>query len=335
MNLTPPIRLALGASRLLVGLLFIVSGLIKCNDITGFSYKLVEYFNVFEDHFGLPAAPFVATAVFQAGFIAVIETVMGLFLLLGILARPTAHALLYLIVFFTFLTGYSWLTNSVTDCGCFGDALKLTPFQSFVKDLILLVFIGLIFRYRGAIRPLLPPQPSLVAGSAGALLFLGYTLYCWHYEPVIDFRPACVGCDLHRNTTEADAEGVVRLPDYVPFAETCGQDEFKGQTLLILIKDLESLDPDDLATVRRVAEEAAQLRIAVMAGTATPSARVRELKAQLQLPFCVHVTDQTMLKTMLRKHPGYLLLREGLVVGKWPATAPPRASDLAARLGHS
>ena len=335
MNLTPPIRLALGASRLLVGLLFIVSGLIKCNDITGFSYKLEEYFNVFEDHFGLPAAPFVATSVFQAGFIAVIETVLGLLLLLGLLIRPTAHALLYLIVFFTFLTGYSWLTNSVTDCGCFGDALKLTPFQSFVKDLVLLVLIGLIFRYRGAIAPLLPSMPNRAVGLAGSLLFLGYTLYGWHYEPVIDFRPACVGCDLRHNTTEADAEGVVKLPDYIPFAETCGQDEFEGQTLLILVKDLEGIAPDDLTTLRRVAAEAAQLQIKVMAGTATRTARTKELKAELQLPFCVHVTDQTLLKTMLRKQPGYLLLRDGVVVGKWPATAPPQQADLQARLARS
>lgn len=331
MKTAPWIGPVLWFCRLSVGLLFIVSGLIKCNDILGFSYKLTEYFNVFEDHFGLPAGPFVATAVFQAGLISVVETMLGLFLLTGLLPRLTAHLLLYLIVFFTFLTGYSWLTNSVTDCGCFGDALKLTPFQSFNKDLILLVLIGFIFWFRGHIRPLLLPRPTLAVSAAGSAVFLFYTLFCWYYEPVIDFRPACVGCDLKRNTTVTDDEGMVKLPDYFPFAETCGEDEFKGLTLLILIKDLENVQPKDLERVKEVAQGLAGTAVKVMAGTATPTARTRELTQSLKLPFCVHVTDQTLLKTMIRTQPGYLLLREGVIIGKWPATAAPTADDIIAR----
>lgn len=128
-------------SRILVGSLFIVSGLIKANDTLGFSYKLVEYFEpaVLDMTWMIPYAWPLAI------FICVVEVVLGLATLLGGKMRLTAWSLMLLIVFFTFLTFYSAYYEKVTECGCFGDAIKLTPWQSFYKDLALLFFIIIIF----------------------------------------------------------------------------------------------------------------------------------------------------------------------------------------------
>ncbi|MCH7535926.1 MAG: DoxX family membrane protein, partial [Bacteroidetes bacterium] len=128
-------------SRLVVGSLFIVSGLIKANDPLGFSYKLAEYFT--EDVLGFV---WLGEYVLQlAVFICVVEIVLGVACLFGSKMKVVSASLLVMIVFFTFLTWFSAYYEKVTDCGCFGDALKLTPWESFNKDLVLLVFILIIF----------------------------------------------------------------------------------------------------------------------------------------------------------------------------------------------
>ncbi|WP_354004756.1 DoxX family protein [Olivibacter sp. 47] len=129
-------------SRLFVGFLFVFSGLIKANDPIGFSYKLQEYFEVFHVAFLNNYA--VAFAIVLCS----LEIVLGILLLFGLYSKKVALGLLLLIVFFTFLTFYSAFFNVVTSCGCFGDAIKLTPWQSFSKDLILSFFILIIFLNR-------------------------------------------------------------------------------------------------------------------------------------------------------------------------------------------
>lgn len=128
-------------SRIFVGVLFIISGLIKLNDPVGFSFKLEEYFSqgVLDLPFLMPLA--LAISI----FVVILEVVLGVFLLLGFKPKFTVWSLLLMIVFFTFLTFYSAYFNKVTDCGCFGDAIKLTPWESFTKDVILLVFILILF----------------------------------------------------------------------------------------------------------------------------------------------------------------------------------------------
>ena len=124
-------------SRVLVGSLFIVSGLIKANDTLGFSYKLVEYFEpgVLNMEFLIPFA------LPLAFLICVVEIVLGALVLFGYRIKLSAWLLLGMILFFTWLTFYSAYFNKVTDCGCFGDAIKLTPWESFTKDVVLLFFI--------------------------------------------------------------------------------------------------------------------------------------------------------------------------------------------------
>src|SRR5690606_7256909 len=112
--------------RILVGFLFILSGFVKAVDPIGFGYKLEEYFA--PDVFNIPFLH--DLALVQATFFSIFEIMLGVFLLLGVFRKFTRWSLLILILFFTFLTFYSAYFNKVTDCGCFGDAMKLTPWQS-------------------------------------------------------------------------------------------------------------------------------------------------------------------------------------------------------------
>ena len=177
-----------GGPRVLVSLLFIFSGLIKANDPMGFGYKLQEYFEVFHITF----LHDFATAI--AIILCTIEIVLGVLLLLGIRGKQVAWGLLVLIVFFTFLTFYSAYFEVVISCGCFGDAIKLTPWQSFSKDLILLVLILLIFAQRKHISSVIKPTVTQDRTALGVILFsMGFGLFTYNYLPILDFLPYKVG----------------------------------------------------------------------------------------------------------------------------------------------
>ena len=181
-------RSALIFSRAIVGLLFIFSGLIKANDPLGFGYKLQEYFEVFHISFLNDYAPAIAI------LLCTLEIVLGALLLLGFWAKEVAWGLLILIIFFTFLTFYSAFFEVVTSCGCFGDAIPLTPWQSFSKDLILLVLITVIFRQREHLAPLIKNKltQDLISGFV-VLLSLGFGLYTYNFQPIVDFLPYKIG----------------------------------------------------------------------------------------------------------------------------------------------
>jgi len=181
-------RIALIISRVIVGLLFIFSGLIKANDPLGFGYKLQEYFEVFHISFLNDYAPAIAI------LLCTLEIVLGALLLLGFWANKVVWGLLLLIIFFTFLTFYSAFFEVVTSCGCFGDAIPLTPWQSFTKDLILLTLIIIIFRQRKDIKSLIVNNRTqdLTAGFI-LVLSLGFGLYTYNFQPIVDFLPYKIG----------------------------------------------------------------------------------------------------------------------------------------------
>lgn len=181
-------------SRIFVGILFIISGLIKLNDPVGFSYKLAEYFG--ETVLNMPF--FIPYALAIAVFIVIFETVLGFMLLVGYKPRFTVWSLLLMIVFFTFLTFYSAYFNKVTDCGCFGDALKLTPWQSFTKDVVLLFFILILFLNMKLIKPLFSTKITngLVLLSILSCCFMGY--WVLNHLPLKDFRAYKVGTNIQK-----------------------------------------------------------------------------------------------------------------------------------------
>lgn len=183
-------KLLTNFSRLFVGVLFILSGFIKANDPMGFGFKLEEYFEVFGTLFMIPLA------MPMAIFICVFEVLLGIMLLLGKIPKLVNRLLLAMIVFFTFLTFYSAYFDKVTDCGCFGDAIKLTPWESFTKDLILLVFIGILLIGEKYIKPIMSEKLTNYITIGGTLASLLFPLYTFRYLPVIDFRPYKIGVDI-------------------------------------------------------------------------------------------------------------------------------------------
>jgi len=176
-------------SRIFVGILFIISGFIKLNDPLGFSYKLQEYFgsDVLNLEFLIPYALGISVLV------VVFEVVLGVFLLIGYKPKFTIWSLLTMIVFFTFLTFYSAYFDKVKDCGCFGDALKLTPWESFTKDLILLVFILILVYGLKHIKPIFKKLPTSVLALLSFIISLWFGYHVLMHLPSIDFRAYQIG----------------------------------------------------------------------------------------------------------------------------------------------
>ena len=136
--------------RVIVGVLFIFSGLVKAIDPLGLSYKMQEFFEVWAQSGFFPGLMHVLDALALPFSIIMIsfEIVAGVAVIVGWRMRLFSWLLLLLIVFFTFLTGYAYLSGKFRSCGCFGDCIPLTPLASFVKDIFLTIFILAIFAYR-------------------------------------------------------------------------------------------------------------------------------------------------------------------------------------------
>lgn len=180
-------------SRFFVGGLFIFSGLIKLNDPIGTKIKMEEYFGVFAEDFGSFFGAFVPFALEIGMSMIILEIVLGVAVLFYYRMNITTVLLLLLMVFFTFLTFYSAYYNKVTDCGCFGDAIKLTPWESFIKDVILMFPVLHLFWHRKTYVPVLRNRAGHAVIGLAAVLCLVLGIYAIEHLPYIDFRAYRIG----------------------------------------------------------------------------------------------------------------------------------------------
>jgi uncharacterized membrane protein YphA (DoxX/SURF4 family) len=368
-------------TRILVGLLFIFSGLIKLNDPLGFSYKLEEYFEVFHMVFLNPLSVFISITV------CALEVILGLFLLTGFYAKKVAWGLLLLIVFFTFLTFYSAAFDVVKTCGCFGDAIPLTPWQSFSKDLILVVLIVYIFINKNEIKSI-STQKNTVKTTSIIIIALPilFGLYSYIYLPILDFLPYKEGANIiesmkipegapqdefeiiytlkNKNTGEKKE---INDKDYIAtkiYADTNWVLESSSEPKLIKdgyqpkIKDLNVFDSQGVTYTEEIfdnpyynlvavgwkldktnkkalgdinalainAKENFNTRSVFLTSNSPKDAEV--LVKELKLLPDVFFADAVPLKSMVRSNPGLMLLKNGVVIKKWPSTALPSYDDL-------
>ncbi len=178
-------------SRILVGALFIFSGFIKANDPDGFAYKLEEYFNVFGTQFLSPISIYISILA------CILEVFVGIMLLIGLWRNFTTWLLLFMILFFSFLTFYSAYFEVVQDCGCFGDFLKLTPWESFGKNAILLALILILFLNKTYIEPAFKESIAQKVALGALALAIIFPVYTYSYLPVWDFRPYKEGNNIY------------------------------------------------------------------------------------------------------------------------------------------
>lgn len=231
-------------SRYFIGILFIFSGLIKLNDPIGTEIKMEEYFEVFAQDFH-SFFLYLKPISLEIGLAMIIlEIVLGVAVLIYYKMNTTTTIMLVLLLFFTFLTGYSHFTNAVTDCGCFGDAIKLTPLTSFIKDLVLLVFVMHLYWYRKDYRPALYTRAGHVIILAVTVISIFVGVYAVNHLPYIDFRAYRIG----NNIPEQMKPQEQAIFEYVFTRKDNGKEErsstYLTDTTLYVYKSAEQLNPE-------------------------------------------------------------------------------------------
>jgi hypothetical protein len=344
-------------SRIITGLIFIFSGFVKAIDPLGSAYKFSDYFMAFHldslKFLSLPLAILLCTAEFITG----VSVISGFRQKIGILG------VFFLIIFFTPLTLILALTNPVSDCGCFGDAIHLTNWQTFGKNIILLIFILVLFTGRKSIKTVFKPFTEWMILFFISILFIGFSLYNLRYLPVVDFlpykkgtnipekmkRPEGAVVDQYLTTFIYEKDGVRKeftinnypandsswifveqksiliKKGYVPpihdFSITDIQNEDitdrvlsnSGYTVLMITKKLKEADSKNLTKGFELGSFCLTKDIKFYVLTSSGGDEVKNIVNGLS--FCN--TDETTLKTMIRTNPGYILIKDGTIIGKW------------------
>ncbi len=184
-------KILVNICRVIVGVLFIFSGLIKAMDPHGLAYKMQEFYEVWAlnsslanmmhwlDSLALPFAIFMIT----------LEIIVGVGILLGVWKKFFTWLILLLIIFFGFLTGYAALSGKIATCGCFGDCVPLTSMQSFIKDLVLLVLILILHFGRKYIFPVFTSAINIFLLIISTVLVLLYQWHVMRHLPTVDCLP--------------------------------------------------------------------------------------------------------------------------------------------------
>jgi uncharacterized membrane protein YphA (DoxX/SURF4 family) len=350
-------------ARFFVGGLFIFSGLIKVNDPVGTQIKLEEYFEVFAYDFAPFFEWFIPAALFLSVFLSVLEVVLGIALLLGYRMQETAWVLLGLIVFFTFLTFYSAYFNKVTDCGCFGDAIKLTPWQSFYKDVILMVLIAVIFWQRKNYQSFLNRKVGHGTMIGSTLILVVLAVYAILHLPYIDFRAYAVNNNIpqlmqpsgelkYEYIMEKNGEEFVFdqyptdksytfkameltnpevQPKITDLAVWNDEGDFTdqlltGNKLLIITHNVEKASLQSSKEISSLISRVKNAEAWVLTSSNQEIYQEYAQQANWELPF--FYADATVVKTMIRSNPGIMLLQNGIVRGKWHYNDVPEISKI-------
>jgi uncharacterized membrane protein YphA (DoxX/SURF4 family) len=348
--------------RILVGGLFIFSGLIKINDPVGTSIKLEEYFDVFSNDIAGFFAYFEAFALEMAVFLVVIEVVLGVMLILGVMSRFTVWSLGLMILFFTFLTLFSAYFNKVTDCGCFGDAIKLTPWQSFYKDVILLVLISILFLFQKDL-PKTSAKWANVLTVVVSVLSVVLAVVAIQNLPFIDFRAYKVGVNIQKNMLPSspleytyvmkkngallnfdqypndenlefvemnlnNPESLPKISDFAVWNDDgdFSQELFTGNKALILVSNMGKMSDANLAEINQLIDELADSPIEPVFVAAASQEEITSFMQNQGWDILGLQADATVLKTIIRANPGLMFLKDGVVLAKFHHNNTPDAN---------
>lgn len=339
--------------RWFVGALFIFSGLVKLNDPVGTAIKMEEYFEVFAGDIASIFHYLVPFGLSIGLFVIILEILLGVAVLINYKMRLTSWILILMIVFFTFLTFYSAAFNKVTDCGCFGDVIPLTPWQSFTKDVVLLVLTLYLFKRRTVFIPVFNAAISNIILIMVFVLNIGIAYVAVEHLPPLDFRPYHIGADIKASMQPSEdyqyeyimekdgelyelkrypvdtsykfiemvllnPEAEPKITDYNVWNEDGDftDESLNGTKMLILFSDVNKSrykTVDDIVGLCK--ELTGQLESWVI--TSNDEDTYENFRHEYQIPVPYYYADGTVIKAMIRANPGLILIKDGVVLGKW------------------
>ena len=331
-------KTAVNIARLLLALTFILSGFVKAVDPLGTQYKIHDYLAAIGLASIVPDFGTLASSV----ILSATEFLLGICLLFAIRRRLVSKILVVLMTVMTLLTLWLAIDDPVTDCGCFGDALVLTNWQTFWKNVVLLAAALIVWRYPLDMPRLISESNQWIVMNYSAFFILviiaGRSLYTL---PQFDFRPYHVGTNL-REGWQRMLEGE-DSPYTEFFIESTDEGEditeavlgSQGYTFLLVAPHLENANDsqfDRLNSIYEYCLENGYQFYCLTASTHKGIGRWQDITGA-EYPFCN--TDETTLKTVIRSNPGLLLLNDGVIIRKWSHNTLPSDEELGDRLEGS
>ena len=331
-------KAAVNVCRLVLAVAFILSGFVKAVDPLGTQYKIHDYLGAIGLVNVVPDFLTLSVSVIQSSA----EFFLGICLLFAIRRRLVSLIVMILMVVMTLLTLWLAIANPISDCGCFGDALVLTNWQTFLKNVVLLAASVLVWRYPLDMRRFISRSNQWIVMNYSAFFILviiaGRSLYTL---PQFDFRPYHIGTNLREGWQRMmDGEDVPYADFFIESTED-GEDiteqvlQQAGYTFLLVSPHLEQADDSHFDDLNRIYEYSQNHGYPFYCLTA--SSRYGIIRWQditgAEYPFCL--TDETTLKTVIRSNPGMLLLKDGMIIRKWSPNTLPTAEEMSKPLEES
>jgi hypothetical protein len=359
-------------SRVLIGLTFMFSGIVKSIDPVGFAIKIGEYLSVF----GMGSVEWLAT--FFAFNLSAVEFVLGVCLLLAVYRKFVTFCVLVFMSIMTPFTLYLAIFNPVADCGCFGDALIITNWETFFKNIILLAAAVTVFKYHRRLTSFFSPKAYLVVLLFVYISAIGFNALNFCHLPLIDFRPYKVGRNIlklmeippdaprdeYRFIYEKD--GVQKsfdlasapsgdstwlfidaqlisagfMPAVSSFELYDENDENmadqlltrKDPVFLLIAPHLESASEANIESINNVYDYARENRYLFYGVTNAGEPEIAEWRRNTGALYPFLTADDVLLKTIIRSSPGLVLLKGGTILSKWHHNDIPSEQHLRAEI---
>ena len=320
-----PLKVLVNFCRILLGLTFLFSGIVKAIDPVGTQIKLADYLFAFGMGLSVLESTLLIVACILAGF----EILIGSYLTVGAFSRGTSFVALLMMCFFTPLTLYLAIKNPVQDCGCFGDAVVLTNWQTFYKNVFLLALAILVFACRRHIVPFVAERRQWIVTVVMVAVSVRFMVINIIGLPVLDFRPYKVGVDLRAAYME-------RNPEFTDFGimnddmDDVTMDVLadSGYTFLLVSPHLEDASESDLDLIDDVFDYCAHWGYNMIGLTSSGSEAVRQWTENAGAEFGFMFSDEIPLQTIVRSNPGLVLIKDGVIVNKWSHSYIPSDDEL-------
>lgn len=318
------------SSRLILALVLIFSGIVKLIDPHGTEYKIEDYALSFGVSEFLPIYAPLVLAIALAMF----EFCMGVNLLFVINRRLTSTLVLIFLTIFTPFTLYLAIENPVHDCGCFGDAWKLTNWQTFIKNVILLTSAIIMTMYHKLQSRLISIHSQWLVSTYTWVFGFVLVSYSIYTLPPIDFRPYYIGADLNKQMQWDDSGNVPPISDLIITDPVTGDDltdsliNLPGWKFWVIIPRIENADDGVMDKLTELTDYCNNNGYQILALTASNDEMINNWRDFTGAEYDFKVVDEIPLKTMVRSNPGLILLSGSRVVNKWASSQIPNASEL-------
>jgi len=322
-------KVLVNCCRLLLAVVFILSGFVKAVDPLGTQYKIKDYMEAMHIESLATDGLTLAASVGQSA----LEFCLGIFLLFVIQRRLTSRTILAIMLVMTPLTLWLALSNPISDCGCFGDALVLTNWQTFWKNVVLLLCAVVVALWPREMFRFVTESNQWIVINYSILFILGISAWSLYDLPQFDFRPYHVGTEL-REHWERTMDGedlpyadffIERADDGEDITEAVLQDT--GYVFMLVAPYLEHADDSRLDLINELYEYSHEHRYPFYCLTASTTKAMSQWRDMTgaEYPFCQ--TDGTTLKTVIRSNPGLVLLKDGRIIRKWSHNRLPVISE--------